>query len=70
MSNDISECKKMKHKHTAFPTRTKKTCKTRLMQKKGLMYLLLNLVQKGVTKMKHSPDLTNEVRSFRDVGHF
>ena len=24
------------------------------MQKKGLMYLLLNLVQKGVTKMKHT----------------
>ena len=31
---------------------------------------LTNTVQKGVAKMKHSPDLTNAVRSFRTVGHF
>ena len=50
---------------------TKKNCITHIVQK-GLCKILYihNLVQKGVTKMKHRPDLTNEVRSFRSVGHF
>ena len=59
-----------RNKHFILP-QLKTVCKTTLCAEITLQdNSYTQLVQKGVAKMKHRPDLRSNATSFRSVGHF